>query len=184
MRRLVFSREPIGAMAETPPKSAKKITAEEYTRICDDFYQQYGRTLAAWSHVEMMLFSFFRTITNMSEPMARGIFYSARSYQGRSDMLDSLVIGLKDARQKFLKAALKKAATYNGFRNTIVHGEPIYDARGKSKFYGQMVISQGKLVEIDNSSNVVTVEQLRNATENYGKFAGILLKAVSRETFS
>ena len=51
-----------------------------------EFYEAYGYTMAQWATMEYVISSLFVAMTKMREEVGREVFYSARSFLGRSDM--------------------------------------------------------------------------------------------------
>lgn len=78
-----------------------------------------------WSRVEVMLGLWFGHLTNIrSWDMASAVFFSAKSFSGRAEMMQAALEHgtLNDETQEFLGAALLKAIAYNSFRNRLAHG--------------------------------------------------------------
>lgn len=121
-----------------------------------------------------MLFSIFRSLSGMSENMARGIYYSARSYTGRSDML---VTALEAAEihpdvKANIAEILKKARSYYGYRNRLVHGETYGSGRraesGDWEPYFAIVQGQDPT---PGRADSIKKEDLEVATHNFGRLS-------------
>jgi hypothetical protein len=84
--------------------------------------------------LESAIFRWFQYSTGMSDPLARAVFYSARNFTGRRDMLIAALpfASLAKSEQAFIRTALKKTREYSAFRNQMAHREPILDARKES----------------------------------------------------
>lgn len=145
----------------------------------DAFYRDYGKVLAAWSHVEMMMFSLFNRLTGMEEETARAVFYSARSFTGRADMFAAIISTLEvsPAYRECLKKLLKVAREYSSFRNRVVHGEVVGDAIPDSPHFMDVVITQGKEdASTTDRESTINREMLRNAEMNFRRLAGHFLQ--------
>ena len=84
--------------------------------------------MSAWGLLESQLFHWFFYISGINnERMARSIYYSAKSFNARADMLEEVVrvAALNEDHAAFLKTAIKKARRYSAFRNSATHGEPM-----------------------------------------------------------
>jgi hypothetical protein len=137
----------------------------EYSAVQDP-YRIYGEAMTAWTRLESAIFRWFQYSTRMSDPLARAVFYSARNFTGRRDMLLAAMpyAVLTDPEQAFIRAALKKTRRYSEFRNQMAHREPILDTREQSRSYLQMIMIEGADVAAD--PDAITLKQLRIATQN------------------
>ena len=63
----------------------------------------------------------------MKPKMARAIFYSARSFNGRSEMFEAAMANssLNEDAKAALEAVIAKAAAYSSFRNSLAHGQVV-----------------------------------------------------------
>lgn len=82
--------------------------------------------MAAWADLEHSLSDWFdRAIQTEGgkDVNSEGIFYSARSFLGRADMLKAASHSnlLSSDERKFIRAALKCARDYNTFRSKLAH---------------------------------------------------------------
>jgi hypothetical protein len=57
----------------------------------DQFHNAYGAVMTAWARVEGCLFYWFMSASGMEEPLARAIYFSAKSFMGRRDMLRAAI---------------------------------------------------------------------------------------------
>jgi hypothetical protein len=104
-----------------------RVDKNAQSKAIVQFYHFYGHALARWAELEGSLYNWFAHTTGMSDGMARAIFYGARGFAARSEMLEAAIEHatiLSPAEVAFLKEAMKKARGYSGFRNKIAHGEP------------------------------------------------------------
>ena len=88
------------------------------------FYAEYGAAMLQWSNLEVFLALWFRNLAMIPDwDMAFAIFFSARSFSGRADMLSAALEHSPDGPKKqFLQEALLKAIAYNSVRNQLAHG--------------------------------------------------------------
>lgn len=95
----------------------------------DSFHRAYGAAMEAWAQMEHALLAWFLSATGLSEPIGRAVFFSAKSFAGRRDMLDDVIpfSPFDEDVRAFLKAVLKKTKQYSEFRNKAVHGQPVFD---------------------------------------------------------
>jgi hypothetical protein len=130
-----------------------------------EFHLVYGRTLAQWALVEAALYDWFQLTTNMKEEMARSVFYSAKSFAGRADMLEAALATSDHSPEvlKFVGAVVKKARTYSSFRNQITHGEMMLSLKAGDPTAAQYILVQGKVV-IDHG---ISIQELNNAGLNF-----------------
>jgi hypothetical protein len=112
-----------------------------------EFHQHLGAVMRMWSGVERALYNWFERATGMPDSMARGIFYGARGFSARAEMLESTLehtTALTPAQSVFVKEAVKKARQYSGFRNRVAHGEPRLTVVHGEPTTAHYVIVQGK----------------------------------------
>ena len=79
--------------------------------------------MAAWSTVEDGLFEWFKRCTGMHEQLARAVFYSAKSFEGRRDMLNSAIpfSSCDEKTREGIRKCVLRASQYVAFRNRIAH---------------------------------------------------------------
>lgn len=155
-----------------------------------EFHFAYGITLANWAGVERALFYWFYRATEMSETMARAIFYSARSFNGRAEMLEAAIAHnhtLVGDELAFIKSAIKRAWQYNSFRNRIAHGEPIMNIieladpkAGKTSRSIDWSIVEGKSTKGPDPETDVSIDRLKNAAENFHRLQSMLNDALGK----
>lgn len=89
------------------------------------FVCAYGDALMQWSNIEFVLAIWFRKIAMIPDWRgAYAVFFSARSFQGRSEMFGHALEHAKLPPEllTFLREGLAKAIAYNTVRNEIAHG--------------------------------------------------------------
>ena len=98
--------------------------SEAHATARNEFYQVCGHLMLVWAELEEILLHWFMTASGMDQAKARAVFYSAKSFNGRADMLKAVIpLGpFDEATVEFIKAGLKKARQFSGFRNLAAHG--------------------------------------------------------------
>jgi hypothetical protein len=127
------------------------------------FQLAYGRFMQRWARLEQAMFFWFWWVSALPEGRARAIFYSAKNFAGRGDMLNAALDYAEVAGRyvAFGRQAIKKARQFNSFRNGATHGEAIFDAGTK-----EYVMLEGKHTLPHGADTIVTVRQLEIAAEN------------------
>ncbi len=163
-------------MTDAPNDDEIKISKAQLAAAVSDFHRLYGAALAEWSRLEGQLFYWFQILTGMDEKTARGVFFSARNFNARADMLEAALDAENPTGpiQDFLEAVLKKARSYSGFRNAATHGEPHINLQRGSATAGQMVIIQGRKVSHEAEATMITVDQLEAAQQKFQALAGYI----------
>ena len=149
-----------------------KPPSPEQIAALDQFHHQYGTTLHAWGRVEQIFCIWFQRITGMPPKMGRRVFYSSRNWQGRSEMLISAMSAKQMAPDVacILRTALKRARSYYGFRNSLAHGDPIFDPRPGAA-PNSIIIVEGRDPS-DEISSAITIEDLQRANLNFNNLHG------------
>jgi|GEM_PF-1662879 len=106
-------------MGETASEKDSRLGREAQNR----FEAPYTYAMLGWANIENALCFWFQYLSGLSEIKARAIFYSARSFQGRIDMINALLeISKIDAElAAYLKKVITKSRTYSSARNKIAH---------------------------------------------------------------
>lgn len=169
----------LGAFAMDDPFE-DVVTDPQVIEAARQFHLVYGAALAEWSRLEGQLFYWFQLLTGMDEKTARAVFFSARNFNTRADMLEA---ALKAANpggpiQYFLEAALKKARAYSGFRNSATHGEPHINLQRGSATLGQFVIIQGR--KVSHEAEATMMQHLIAAQKNFARLGSSLFLTFPR----
>lgn len=151
-----------------------------------EFHLYYGGALAAWTQLEGHLSHLFESVTEMHPLMASHIFFSARSFQGRIEMLHA-AIRIAGYIQKgrsegvnTLHAIARKAETWSKSRNSLAHDVPRLDLKPGSISAGQYVITSGKATWSHPDmaqgyfDNRITLEHMKIMRENFKKLSGMI----------
>jgi hypothetical protein len=99
----------------------------------EKFIVACGEALMEWSYIENRLFRWFKHLTRLPDAMARSVFFSARSFLGRSEMLAAAIEHAVfrgprgEIARDLIEEALQKANGYASFRNALAHGFVISD---------------------------------------------------------
>ncbi len=145
----------------------------------DKFYTQYGKAMAAWADLEGVLCDWFRRIL---EPKGNGqvnaeaIFYSARSFNGRADMLKAATgaRSLTDDQRTFIRKAIKRVSDYNQFRAKLAHRVTIQRS-GFGPEEDGFALYEGDDTSGRNTENPpIREEHLLNATRNFDALSWII----------
>ena len=145
--------------------------------LSNDFIVAYGEAMLEWSYVENRLYRWFSNLTGMSDAVARGVFFSARSFAARSEMLSAVVAtapfkGATAALGKeFIGEAVIKATGYTPTRNAMAHGLVM---RHITPTGTKDILVQGKVADHLQSSTGLTIDSFRTATKNFEKLANII----------
>jgi hypothetical protein len=160
---------------------ATRASVSLTTREINEFQRHLGKAIAAWARIESMFCTYFQNLTGMQRVAARSVFFSARSFNGRSDMLKALihVVDIKPTEyESFLKAAIKKANQFVSTRNQIAHGESLCVDNPDSPYHRQHIILDGSEPLLELSTTVITQDGLINAADNFLQLAYALLVCV------
>jgi hypothetical protein len=152
-----------------PPEVLAQASAE--------FAMYFGRAVTNWSHIESRLYDWFQLATGMQDRMARAIFFGARGFATRAEMLEAAIEHTKvftPEQLNFLKEALKKARQYVGFRNKVAHGESVLSVVQGDNPRAFFVIAQSKNLP---SSEVLEIKDLISATESFQTLSHCLATA-------
>jgi hypothetical protein len=165
------------------PEQLLNLAFDENSAEAIEFYHAYGWALSAWARIETNFAYQFHSIINGDVDVALSIFYSARSFGGRTDMLYAALekSRVSDNFGTNLKALIKKAVSYNSFRNVIVHGQPALHWWPAQPQKNRMVLCQGKLQEPEVWSALISVEQLSIAARNFASLARLVFRASDRQ---
>jgi hypothetical protein len=145
------------------------------------FTEAFGQALIQWGVIEQRLCFWFHRITAMNEKMARQIFYSVSSFNGRSRMFRGAVLASNwpPYAVGFLETAISKAINYDSFRNHIVHRETKFDADPTSPNYKKYILVEGKLATlaepIDPDAEIFTLADLQTARDNFRELARLIM---------
>lgn len=144
-----------------------------------DFHIHYGNAMARWAQLENALYLWFSAATAMNDAVGRAIFYSARGFAARAEMLEAAVehaTTLSPEQIEFLKEAIKKARQYSGFRNKVAHGEPrvhLYENEEGEK-RAIFSIDQGR--HVPSSAESLSMEDLDQGADNIHTLSMLIIE--------
>ena len=139
-----------------------------------EFAMYFGNAVSSWSHIESRLYDWFSLATGLPDKMARAIFFGARGFATRAEMLEAAIehtTFLTPEQLNFLKEALKKARQYVGFRNKVAHGESVLSVVQGDNPRAFFVIAESKTLP---SSAVLEIKDLITAAENFHTLSNCL----------
>jgi hypothetical protein len=102
-----------------------------------EFYVTYGRAMAAWAGLESALCSLFVRLTDTRLALGTAVFYSAKSFRGKAEMIGACVehVRMVPAGKHFLEKVVGVASTYSQTRNSLAHDEHAWEVHeGESAF--------------------------------------------------
>jgi hypothetical protein len=140
------------------------------------FHKELGKAMAAWADVEDGLFEWFKRCTGMDERLARAVFYSARSFEGRRDMLVAAIpfSPCDEKTRTGIRLCVKRAGQYVEFRNRIGHGHIIFTYENGVP---QHVLAEGRTLSGAPATGpgYVTLTDLKMAAINFGELNDCIL---------
>lgn len=140
-----------------------------------EFTLSMGQTAMLWAELENCLCVIFSHICRMDKTLARRVFYSARSFQGRLDMLKASVdcptTSLHVTDEAIIKQILKVCRMWVGYRNAIAHDRILFlEVEGHS-MSGKHVIIDGKFDRfLDTEEKPIDLVQMENIRTNFSDF--------------
>ena len=158
-------------------KFQANIDVQALTMARVELDSEFGATMLAWSNIERFLYHWFAGITAMPDGMARAIFYSARSFNARAEMLEAAIEYAHKqtpAEIAFIKEAIKKARQFSEFRNRMAHGEARLTINPRDPKDVHYKITQGKNVE-RSEETAITITDLRQAQKSFKKLFTLLM---------
>jgi hypothetical protein len=168
MRRAILmvalSRSGLGALAMG--KQVKfTVSREALETALRDFHLSYAPAMQQWSLLERSLCDWFQHASAMQYTMANAIFYSARGFTARIEMLEAAIehsTALTLFQTEFLKEAAKKARQFTGFRNKVTHGQPVpHYVAGNPPQVFYTIAQRG---DVSEPAELLSVEDLRLGT--------------------
>lgn len=154
-----------------PSREARHERLAAKLEALDEFYKTLGKAVAAWSAVEDGLFEWFMQCSGMHLQLARAVYYSARSFEGRRDMLIAAIpfSPCDEKTRTGIRLCLKRAGQYLEFRNRLSHGHHLYVEKSK-----EHVFAEGRTLSNHQLSYVATGD-LRIAADNFGRLTDCIL---------
>lgn len=147
--------------------------------IDSEFYRAYGRAMASWSELERGLGSILVSVTGLSPKLAGAIYYSAKSFQGRADMVLACIPFAKTvpAGRAFLTKLVNRAVAYSSIRNALAHNRHmmhvLHGRDGDLAFELSIVAPDG--------IKDLTLQGIVNAAHNFTYLNQILVLSMGRK---
>lgn len=150
----------------------------DFGEIDKTFYLQYGRAMANWAQLENSMAGVFSRLTKIEGRMSGDIFYSARSFLGRADMLHACVPHARTlpAGREFLTRSINRAMGYAGFRNRLAHNmHTLYLGNDETggKRASRKIISGVEGPDHD-------AREIENASLNFSYLGALLMVSIGR----
>lgn len=146
-----------------PPKTDRK----SLSKLEQEFYLQYGKTLAAWAQLEQTLGQLFCALCRFESGSQLGseLFFSGRSFQTRADLLWAALrsVDLPEDVAVVIRLALKRARDYSGARNKVAHGYPSHMVFVDVDWQGWR-IKEGEQSHLPGG---IGITELKNAQANF-----------------
>ena len=160
-------------MSETAHHS-NSTNSPEARAALDIFHRELGKAIAAWSSIEDGLFEWFKLCTSMEEPLARAVFYSSRSFEGRRDMLLAAIpfSPCDEKTRTGIRLCVKRARQYSAFRNRISHGHINFIYLSDIL---QPVLAEGRSFFTSDIRDYVTLSDLKTAATNFSELNYLIL---------
>jgi hypothetical protein len=153
-------------MPETFEMSVKRELLEHASL---ELHINYGIAMERWSALEQAMYLWFEHLTGLKREVASAIFYCARGFFSRAEMLESLIEVVCDAEKietQIMKEGIKKARNYSGFRNKLAHGERLLNIhQSRAGDTAHYVITQGKSAT-NPKADEITIQHMQIAADN------------------
>jgi len=114
----------------------------EFSAERERVYLAVGKAISQWSKLEHAFASAFALCLGAEQEVANSVFFSARSFGGKIDMLSAALnarayVSSDSAKQmEVLRAACKKAAIWSAARNKLAHDRTAVYALGEQLIVG------------------------------------------------
>jgi hypothetical protein len=149
-----------------------------------DFYLEYGPAMFAWQLLESELATLFAIVCKIQPAMAIQIFYSATSFNARTDMFSAALGASKadDDAITFARALIKKSKQYSEFRNKFAHDQPLLYQHGLAgsgaTFEILLIHGRGQFqtdaVKKRYRDNAVRVSQIKRAAKAFRDLSDLI----------
>jgi hypothetical protein len=139
----------------------------------DEFYLEYGATMAAWAFVESELCTLFISFTKIPPALATSIFYSVNAFEARARIFESAIehSTLDDKAKEFFEAVIAKAKSLSQFRNKLAHDLMVdkslsehFLVPGRSQF-------QDDAAKTEAMQKAVSIEDIKAGRKHFDQLA-------------
>lgn len=159
------------------------ITSEVLHSEYDDLYRAIGKAVSEWASLEFGLSVAFSLRLGMGNLAGYHIFFSARSFRGKRDILVSALRELQppeghpsSTRHQIFMSACKKADKWSSVRNKIAHEMPFVSSDGDRAISGIEPHVSHKDSAIREKQKMLK-EHILESAANFEKLFGIIMLA-------
>ena len=149
----------------------------------DAFYQSLGRAVSRWASVEHSLEVLFGKLLGLPRNVSRRVFHSARSFQGRYDMLAAALDATTGGPPGFvpaLRLIIGKAKAYSVIRNALVHDTVAWRGDTRVPDSGHFVIfSSQEPLDPNNVPRPILKENVDAAGQHFRMLSAVITHAVN-----
>jgi hypothetical protein len=150
-----------------------------------NFYLEYGPAMFAWQLLESELATLFAIVCKIQPAVAIQIFYSATSFNARTDIFSAALTASKADQTaiEFAHLLIKKSKQYSEFRNKFAHDQPLLYQHGLGPGLGanfEIILVHGKgqfqsdAVKKRYRDLATTVPQIKKAGAAFRDLANII----------
>jgi hypothetical protein len=145
------------------------------------FYIEYGSAMLAWQIVESELATLFSKLTKIPPDMAVQIFYSARSFKGRIDIVKAALVPCKIPTEikSFAFKLISKSKQYSDYRNKFAHDQPLLHQSGHPATFEVIVVDgkgqfQSDEVKAEYIKKAISTGEIRDIAAHFRNLADII----------
>lgn len=160
-------------------------TEGKYDAAKTALHTAIGDAIAGWSVLEHSLAEALGVCLDLPVTRVRGMFFSARSFSGKHDMLlraaqdcpadPKSALGLK---LKIFRCALNRSNKYKTVRNHIAHDKPILAAKGMYVLGPAMIPNSLKITD-NLPDQIITLEAIEESASRFRELADLVNRACS-----
>lgn len=145
-----------------------------------------GKAIMEWAALERILAHAFGLASRTDPLIADAIFFSARAFKGKHDMMLSAILAsqkrnpsdVEFARLNLFKAALKKTKSWEVVRNRLAHNN-ISTMKVEDKYIGGVVSPQK--YGVGYLQNTLTEAAITEAAVNFRDLLRLVARGISSE---
>ncbi|WP_316977699.1 hypothetical protein [Shumkonia mesophila] len=163
---------------KTPPDSLKPKIDAEWPAL----YQAIGEAIAAWAGLEHALASAFALTLNIKDGLADPIFFSARAFNGKRDMLMAAIKYAKlpqkhVVRQKIFKSGCNAASRWYPVRNKLAHELPTVSTVDDEMLGGTLIPNVPTDDFQSHVERTLTTKAIKESAENFSLLGKLIYEA-------
>jgi hypothetical protein len=155
-------------MDEPHPSLPPETDRESLSKLENEFYQQYGHTLANWARFEQSLSTLFCELCRLQRgDLGSALFFSGKSFNTRAALLGAAARNaeLEEEAQEVIRALLKKGRQFETARNKIAHGYPVHAIWPNVEWQGWRI----KEGDEAHQPGGIGITELKNAAECFAR---------------